>query len=446
MKLLHMTPELPYAPGGSGGSTRQFHLLRRMCELGHEVAIVAPVHPDQRDGVAAVQNAGMTLFAAPRPAGRVGEVLGALRRRPELAVSPLRDPLLAWQVDVFWTALRPFAQRALASVPDVVLIEHDWAAAWGRALPPGLPRALTLQNLSWLYYRARAEASRGASRALLSIEGRRFLRFDRRLLPEYDLLVTMSELDRSLLSEVGSPPAIAVPNGVDVEAFDPSAPAGRHGDPTLLFTGALGYPPNAEALLWLLREIWPRVLERRPDARLNVVGRGATEEARRLAGDRVNFAGWVPDIGPWFADATVVVVPILSGGGTRLKVLDGLASGRPIVATTRGAEGIDVVDGTHLALANDADAFAATTVRLLADGDERRNLARAARQLAEERYDWRALGDRLAGALAELAEGGRRCVSRPPRLARGQPSPPGGPVACRGGRGGPQRDPGAWTA
>jgi polysaccharide biosynthesis protein PslH len=408
MRLLHLTPELPYAPGGSGGSTRQFHLLRRVRELGHEVSIVAPVHPDQDDGVAVVRDAGLTLYEARRPDSRVAEVLDAVRRRPGLAVAAAREPLLAWQVDVFWTALLPLARRALASGPDVVLVEHDWAATWGRALPRELPRALTLQNLSWLYYRARAEATDGPSRALLSAEGRRFLRFDRRLLPEYDLLVTMSDRDRSLLGAVGSPPAVTVPNGVDVGAFDPSPPAEPPRDPTLLYTGTLAYPPNAEGLLWLLREIWPRVSEQRPSARLNVVGRGATDEARRLGDERVRFAGWVPEMAPWFAGATVVVVPILSGGGTRLKVLDGLASGRAIVSTSRGAEGIEAEDGTHIVIADDADTFVGAIVTLLDDAERRTRLGQAARRLAEERYDWRALGERLAAALAELAASGRR--------------------------------------
>ena len=138
------------------------------------------------------------------------------------------------------------------------------------------------------------------------------------------------------------------------------------------------------------------------------MGRDAPEEARRLAGvdDSVTLAGWVPEMQPWFDRASVVLVPIRSGGGTRLKVLDGLASGRAMVTTSAGAEGVDLRDGEHALVADGADAFTAATVGLLRDADLRARLGAAARRLAEERYDWAALGDRLERALVELVRGG----------------------------------------
>jgi glycosyltransferase involved in cell wall biosynthesis len=403
MRVLQLTPELPYAPGGSGGSTRQFQLLRRLRVLGHDVTVVAPVHPSQLEGAELLRGAGVTLHGGPRPASRAREVLAAVRRRPGLVPALAREPLLAWQVDVFWTALRPLALRALQERPDVVLVEHDWAAAWAGALPAGTPRALTLHNLSWRYYEARARAAGGGPEAAgLRLEGRRFERFDRRRLRAYDLLVTMSEDDDAAVRSVSDTPSVVVPNGVDTSALHPGPPIA---DPVAIFTGTLAYPPNAEALLWLLGELWPRVVAEVPGARLLVVGRDAPEEARRLAGadDTVTLAGWVPDMQPWFDRASVVLVPMRSGGGTRLKVLDGLAGGRAMVTTAAGAEGIDLRDGEHALVADGADAFTAATVRLLRDADLRARLGAAARRLAEEHYDWAALGDRLERALVALA-------------------------------------------
>ena len=134
MKLVHLTPELPYAPGGSGGSTRQFHLLRRLVEHGHDVTVVAPVHPTQVEGTEALREVGIRLAGVRRPGSRVRETLGALARRPALGFAALREPVLAWQVDVFWTALRRLAARELDSVrPDLITVEHDWAASWHAA-------------------------------------------------------------------------------------------------------------------------------------------------------------------------------------------------------------------------------------------------------------------------------------------------------------------------
>jgi glycosyltransferase involved in cell wall biosynthesis len=405
MRLLWLTPELPYWPGGSGGSTRQFQLIRRLRERGHEVTVVAPVHPSQREGPEALRATGATLLAVERPGRRASEVAHAIGRRPSLALELMRRPLVAWQVEVFWTALRPLALRALAEAerPDVVLVEHDWAARWADDLPAEVPRVLGLENLSWGYYEARAHSASGAARALLSLEARRFRRHDRAALGAYDLLLAVSDTDRVSVATVSDVRTEVIPNGVDTTTLRP-APAPDA--PALLFTGTMSYPPNAEALIWLLREIWPRVRDAVPDARLLVVGRDAPDEARRLADPHVEIAGWVPDMAPWFARASVVLVPILSGGGTRLKVLDGLASGRPVVSTAMGAEGIAMDDGAHAVIADDAETFARAAIRLLAEPERAARIGAAGRRLAEERYDWRTIGDRLEALLAELVRGG----------------------------------------
>jgi polysaccharide biosynthesis protein PslH len=400
VKLLSLTPELPLWPGGTGGQTRQYRLLSGLAERGHSVAVVAPVAVAQRDGAAQLRDAGVRLYGSPRPESRVAESLRALSRSPGLLLRAARDPVLAWQVEVFWTRLRGLALQALEEVdPDVVLVEHDWSAAWRRDLPDGLPRALTLQNLSWVYYEKRAAAAGGAAAAALKLEARRFANFDRRHLDDYDLLLAMSEQDKRDAGAVTTARCEVVPNGVDTSR----APGPERDAPLALFTGTLGYPPNAEALEWLLSDIWPRVRAAQPEARLAVVGPDPPESARRLADESVELTGWVAEMRPWFERASVVLVPMRSGGGTRLKVLDGLASGRAMVSTTMGAEGIDARDGEHLLLADGADAFTAAVLRLLGDAELRHRLAAGGRRLAETVYDWRVVTDAFERLLEEIA-------------------------------------------
>lgn len=401
MRIAWLTPELPYWPGGSGGSTRQFQLIRQLVAHGHDVDVAAPVHPDQQAGRSSLADAGATLFGVDRPASRVDEVRRAVRRTPALAPRAVAMPVQAWQVEVFLSRLRPAVEAALARRPDAILIEHDWAARWARELPAGIPLVSGLENLSWDYYARRAAAATGLQRVLLRAEAARFLRFDRATLGRFDLLLAMSEDDRRELRRVSDRPAAIVPNGVDTDALRPSP---LPGTPTVLFTGTFGYAPNAEALRWLLAEIWPAVVERRPDARLLVVGKGVPDDVAALAGPSVELAGWVPEMQPWFDRAQVVVVPMRSGGGTRLKVLDGLASGRPLVSTTMGAMGVDVQDGEHLVLADGAGAFADAVVRTLDDPAEATRLGAAGREVAERVYDWRAIGARLERLLRELVE------------------------------------------
>jgi polysaccharide biosynthesis protein PslH len=195
-----------------------------------------------------------------------------------------------------------------------------------------------------------------------------------------------------------------VANGVDTSAWSPPPePESAAREPLLLFTGTLSYPPNAEAVEWLLAELWPRIRTATPGARLAIVGKDPPEAARRLEDPSVTVTGWVDDVKSWFSRASVVLVPIRSGGGTRLKVLDGLASGRAIVSTTAGAEGIDVRDGEHLLLADGADAFAAAVARAVREPGLRAGLAASGRRLARERYDWDVLAARLAALYEELA-------------------------------------------
>lgn len=397
MRVLWLTPELP-SPLGAGGGIRQWHMLDRLLEAGHSAVVVAPVHPDEREGAERLRERGVDLRAYDRPPSRVRETLALLRRRPSLALAPLREPLTAWQVDVFWTAVAPLVPDEAF---DVVNVNHDWAADWIRRIDTrGAKRVLTLENITWSYYENRARSAGGARGRAFAAEAARWRRYDLDRFGDYDALVTVSEHDAELLARETPTRVEPIPSGVDTAALHPGpVPAGA--PPALIFTGTMSWPPNAEGLRWLLREVWPRVREAVPDARLLAVGGGPPEDVRRLAAadDRVELPGRVPELEPWFERASVVVIPILSGAGIRLKVLDALASGRAIVSTTMGAEGAVVEDGTHLVLADDAASFADAVIEKLRDPGD---MGARARALAEERYDWRVLGDRFEALLREL--------------------------------------------
>ncbi len=414
MRILWLTPELP-SPLGAGGGIRQWHMLDRLLEAGHEAVVVAPVHPGERDGAARLRERGVDLRAYERPPSRVRETLALLRRRPGLLAAAARDPLIAWQVDVFWTAL---AELVPDEPFDVVNVNHDWAADWIRRIDVrGAKRVLTLENITWSYYENRAKVRgetsgiRGAAdrarSAAFAAEARRWRRFDLERFAGYDALVTVSEHDAELLQRETPTRVEAIPSGVDTRAIHPG-PVEEGAPPALIFTGTMSWPPNAEGLRWLLREVWPRVREEVPEARLLAVGGSPPEDVQRLAAadERVELPGRVPELGSWFERASVVVIPILSGAGIRLKVLDALASGRAIVSTTMGAEGAVVRDGEHVVLADEPAVFAAAVADLLRDRDRAARMGAAARTLAEQRYDWRVLGDRFEALLREMLGGG----------------------------------------
>lgn len=408
MRILHLTPNFPYAPGGNGGATRQFHLLRRLVELGHEVTVVAPVPEPARSGAALLINAGVRLVPVHRPRSREQETLLAHARDPRLAAALARRPLHAWQVGVFWASMRPLALREIEERrPDVICVEYDAAAGWVGDLPPEIPAVLTFQDVSSRYYAARAAAAQGPTRTLLALEAARVRGHHRRWLGRYRRLVCVSDVDAAhVRREQPSARVAVVPNGVDLAAFRERPEV--EGPPCVLFTGTMNYGPNVEGVEWFARSVWPAVIAARPEARLSVVGRDPAPGVRRLAElPGIEVTGAVPDVAPWFERAHVAVVPILSGGGTRLKALEAAACGRAMVATTVGVEGLDLAAGRDLLVADDPPGFAAAVLELLEHPERRASLAAAARRRAEESYGWRALAERLARVLSEaVAEPG----------------------------------------
>jgi glycosyltransferase involved in cell wall biosynthesis len=401
VRILHVTPELPRWPGGTGGATRQFHLLSRLVELGHEVTVVAPATEAERED-RSLESAGIRALLYSRPPSRVAETLSTLARRPSLVPAAARLPVLAWQVGVFWQHLRPLALDAIRDErPDVVLVEHDYAASWAAELPVDIPKAVTLENLSWRYYETRARAASAARGAPLRAEAWRFARHDRRQLAHFGLAIAMSDADAACVPEVSDIPVTVVANGVDTRALaalpDSDAPA------SVLFTGTLAYPPNAEGIVWFVERAWPAVRAQHPDARLRIVGRDAPRAVRALSERAgVEVVGFVPDLRPYFEEATVAIVPVRSGGGTRLKALEAMSSGRALVSTRLGVEGIEIDPGRHVLVEDDPEAFGRAVALLLGDRARRVELAAAARRLVEERYDWRVLGEQLASALERL--------------------------------------------
>jgi glycosyltransferase involved in cell wall biosynthesis len=218
-----------------------------------------------------------------------------------------------------------------------------------------------------------------------------------------DALVVCSDADaaaaRQLVPEVV--PTI-VPNGVDLDYFAFSPPGAPVGAVTMCFTGLLSWWPNADACRHCVRDILPRVRAEVGGARLQIVGRYPPAEVIALAGPNVDIAADVPDIRPYLDQADVFVAPLRAGGGTRLKILEALARGLPVVATPIGAEGLDVRDGEHLLIAEGPAEFAAAIGRIVGDRSGVQEMALRGRVLVEERYGWDAVGARLRDAYLAL--------------------------------------------
>jgi glycosyltransferase involved in cell wall biosynthesis len=405
VRILHLTPELPYEPGGGGGRTREYWLCKRLADLGHAVLNISPALPHEVELADSLRGAGVECWVARRPATSREEVARAVVAEPSVLVAAVTRPVRALEMRVFWTRLRPLAERAArAWRPDVVLIGHDMAAAWAAALPPSLPAVLTLHNLTWHWYRSRARQTGGAGALAMRAEAVRYRRHIVGLLPRFHTVVPVSTLEADEVRALGATRVELIPTGVDTDALRPAPEPGPE-PPRVLFTGTMSYAPNHEGIRWFADAVWPRVRRVFPDARLDVVGKDPPDRVRALDGrDGITVHGFVPSMAPFFAAAHAVVVPILTGAGIRVKIVEAMAAGRALVSTSLGWEGLAHVEpGRHLLVADEPAAFADATVRLLRDPELRARLAAGARELAEREYDWRALGDRLERVLAEAA-------------------------------------------
>ncbi|MCL4394737.1 MAG: glycosyltransferase family 4 protein, partial [Chloroflexi bacterium] len=218
-------------------------------------------------------------------------------------------------------------------------------------------------------------------------------------LPRFDRVVAMSDFDRDVFRRWMPTLSVQViPNGVDCAHFDSIQRRGE--PPALLFVGNFAHPPNVDAVTFFVRAIWPELSQRFPDLKFIVVG-DPTPAVRALASDRIILAGRarnysspgspVPDIRDFYAQASVVVVPVRYGSGTRLKLLEAFAAGVPVVSTRMGAEGLQIEPEEHFLSAESPADFVAQTSRLLSDRQLADRLAAQARLVVENRYDWKIL-------------------------------------------------------
>jgi polysaccharide biosynthesis protein PslH len=208
------------------------------------------------------------------------------------------------------------------------------------------------------------------------------------------VLMATSQRDASLFQRhIPDTPIVVVPNGVDTQYFVPTeSPVERN---TLVFTGLMEYYPNEHGILYFLERVFPRICSRIPDARLYIVGANPSPRVLTHASRNVIVTGYVKDVRPFFSRAEVAIVPLLIGGGTRLKALEAIAMKKPIVTTSVGCEGLDLKDGETALFADTPEAFADAVVSLLNDQSLRTRIAQCAWDQVLPRYRWESIGEEL---------------------------------------------------
>ncbi len=185
---------------------------------------------------------------------------------------------------------------------------------------------------------------------------------------KFDRCTTVSELDQQLLMKANPRLQVdVIPNGVDIEKYQPLPLPPENASPSLMFIGSMGYPPCVDAVLYFAMRFFLSFVRRSTQWSCGSLGADPHPEVLNSMAMACMSQGWVADVVPYYQQSTVCVVPLRAGGGTRLKILEAMALGRPVVSTTIGCEGLEVVDGEHLFIADTPEQFAEKTVRLLRD-------------------------------------------------------------------------------
>jgi len=403
-RILYIVRRVPY-PLNSGTRIRQFQLLTAYAQIGEVVLVCFYTDEDELAGASALVPYCADIHPihfGSRRDGSGGSKLprwwGQLRRATSLEpflANHCFSPEMKRLVDEIAPSCGLIHVGRLHMIPHVDSLLHS--------IPRAQRFVLDLDDIETVLKSRELRISppakwQGRVREYLDLF--RLWLYQRRALGSFERVFVCSEQDRSHLGHKAS--VIVVPNGVDLPPeILPQDSDGK----TLLCLATYGHWPNVDGLLYFVDKIFPLIRKEVVGARLLVVGRDAPRAVHALHDGRTIWVeGTVPDVEEYYRQATVAIVPLRIGAGTRLKILEAFGFGRPVVSTSVGCEGLDVADGEHLLIGDEPRVFANACIDLLKDGQLRERLVRRARELVEGHYAWDLIHQRVHDMARELLE------------------------------------------
>jgi polysaccharide biosynthesis protein PslH len=387
MKILWIARTCPYPPN-DGEKIRVFNLIKNLSH--HDITLVfRAMHENELQGATALQQYCRQVRYAyiPSPTSqltRVGWCLPFVFTRYPISLATVYFQEIA-------TILRELCAR---ETYDVVHVEHSSLTIYldGLKFQNNPYTILTLHNVDYARnVRVMANTPAGIYKLFLYYNQLKFKQWETDSIMRYDKVITVSGTDKETIEEMGVSGAIdVVPNGVDTEKLQmiPRRSASR----SILFVASMDSEANHDGAMFFLEQIFPLVKKRVPDASLYLVGRNPRQELKAFDHtDGIVVTGEVPEVRQYYEKAAVAVVPLRSGGGTRLKILEAMALGIPVVSTAVGCEGLNVEDGKHLVVADDPRLFAEAVIDIFDNDELCRSLVQASRKVVEEQYDWRTI-------------------------------------------------------
>jgi glycosyltransferase involved in cell wall biosynthesis len=392
-KILYLSQLLPYPPD-AGPKVRSYYTLRYLAQK-HRVWLLAFRRKD--DSAEAVEH--LSQFCE-----QVETV--TLERSLWRDIKSLSFSLVQGEPFVIRRdAVDEMAQKAARALGDgkleAVHADQLWMAQYLKGKlseNQGVFKVLDEHNACYQIFEQLTRGERNPlKRLILEREWREIKRYEARTLGEFDRVVTVTPQDRATLSDLeniaANPPEPSkyqvIPICVDTQALKPVQP--NSGGMNILHLGTMFWLPNIEGVTWFIREVWPLIKRQAPQAYFTVVGKRPPLALKRMAESdpAIRIMGYAPDPEPYLKESTVFIVPLLSGSGMRVKIVEAWGRGLAVVSTSVGAEGLEYRDGENILIADGREAFAEATVKLMTDEALNLRLRENGRRWCESRYEWR---------------------------------------------------------
>jgi len=413
MKILWVKPG-KILPLDTGGKLRTYNILRQL-SAHHELTYLS-YYAGERDeayerevpshipGTMCVHKPAQDLKGIRRHLDYVLQIAG----RAPYAVSRFTDPQVKRLLEE-WIPQRRFDVAVCDFLSSTLNFPRDLAT----------PTALFQHNVESILWKRKADVEpRFLDRLVFKLESAKMQTFEPKQTRRFHHVIAVSETDRTAMSSMVDPSHISVvPTGVDVSKYryDPEL---RPQGSLVIFTGSMDWQPNIDGVEYFCSEIWPSVLQKVPQARFRIVGRDPHPRVKKLASQSVEVTGTVPSIVDHLREAAAIVVPLRIGGGTRIKIYEGMAMGKATVSTTIGAEGLDVQHQRDILLEDTPASFADAVITLLQNEDARRRLEAGAAATARK-YDWSVITEEFVEVLQKTIDAAQDQIAQ----TSGRPNP-----------------------
>lgn len=406
MKILYLIPYSPVLPT-FGGAIRIYHILKSLVR-NHEVTVAGfGNHTDRRRLLNKFPDLQERVHLIEQPQGRLYNLktfLNSLATGSSHWFSKDRSQEMQKLLD------------HIVSEEDFDVIHSEFPAMASYELDTDALRILDAHNVEYDNFLRMSRGEVGRLRRLYYwLESKKFYREEMKTAARQDAILVTSRRDAVLFdADIPQVPKFLIPNGVDIEYFQPG------GDPpepySMTFVGRMKYLPNDDAMNFFLDDIFPRITKRIPEAKIYIVGGEPDASLQERQNDRIVVTGFVDDVRPYIDRASVYVVPLRMGGGTRLKILEAMAMRKPVVTTTIGGEGLGLEDRITARIADRPEAFAGAVVELMQKRKLAQKITREAYNLVTRKFSWNVVGSQLQEAYARTIDNQSTFNHRKPEL------------------------------